>query len=131
MKGWKIIKPLTVKELDVNEPIINGGKAKIKMTKTLISLSDIIRYNDSRLNAPENNFVLGNYGIGIVSETDANFFGLDKGKRVYIEPYKPCEECYNCKKGDTKKCSDILVAGEDYDGFLCDFYSTNSDKLFI
>ncbi len=128
MKGWKIIKPFTIEEKDLTEKADQGSLSKVKITKALIGLSDVLRFN-GELDAK--NVVLGSSGIGIVSETDTNLFGLEKGKHVYIAPSHECGECYNCKSGNTSKCSNIQIAGEDFDGFLCDFTEVDINKLYI
>ena len=33
----------------------------------------------------------------------------------------PCGECLNCKKGEPDDCTEIKIAGKDFDGFLRDF----------
>lgn len=128
MKGYKIVKPQTLKEVDIPEQEISTGKAKVKITKTLVTFSDYLKYMEGD---KEESPILGRYGIGIVSETDTNFFGLEKGSHVYIDPFTPCGECYNCKNNERKKCSELLIAGEDSDGFLSDFYSVSPEKLHI
>ncbi len=127
MKGYKISKPFTLEEKEISENTSNQVQSKVKINKALITLSDVLRYR-GELDYKE--VVLGGSGIGIVSETDANLFGLEKGKRIYIDPTRACEECYNCKRGEQGKCSDLLFAGEDFDGFLSDFISATPDKLF-
>lgn len=127
MKGYKISKPFTLEEMEISENTSNQVQSKVKINKALITLSDVLHYR-GELDCKE--VVLGGSGIGIVSETDANLFGLEKGKRIYIDPTRACEECYNCKRGEQGKCSDLLFAGEDFDGFLSDFISATPDKLF-
>lgn len=127
MKGFKIVKPYTLQEVELNEDVSSKAQSKIKINKALITLSDVLRY---RGELEGEQVVLGSSGIGIITETDANLFGLEKGKRVYMDPLKTCDECYNCKKGDYSICSNPLVAGEDYDGFLRDFVNYPNDKLF-
>lgn len=127
MKGWKIIKPLTLEEKELVETDDLQALSKVKITKTLLTFSDVLRFSGD---LEVEDIVPGTTGIGIVSDTTANLFGLEKGKHVYIEPYKECLECHNCKSGDAE-CSDLLVAGEDFDGFLRDFVSVDSGKLFI
>lgn len=127
MKGYKISKPFTLEEKEISETTSNQVQSKVKINKALITLSDVLRYR-GELDCKE--VVLGGSGIGIVSETDANLFGLEKGKHIYIDPTRACEECYNCKRGEQGKCSDLLFAGEDFDGFLSDFISATPDKLF-
>ncbi len=127
MKGYKITKPFTLEEKDIPEVSTEQAQSKVKINKALITLSDVLRYR-GELDSSE--VVLGGSGIGIVTETDANLFGLQKGKHIYIDPTRSCDECYNCKRGEYSKCSNLLFAGEDFDGFLSDFISASPDKLF-
>lgn len=128
MKGWKIIKPFTLEERDIAETNDINALAKVKITKSLITLSDVLRFNGE---IDCNEVVLGSSGIGVVTETEANLFGLEKGKHVYIEPNRECLTCYDCKSGNKTKCTNLLTAGEDYDGFLSDFVAVDAGKLFI
>ena len=128
MKGWKIIKPFEIKEQEISESPELGSLSKVKITKALIGLSDVLRYNGD---LESNNVALGCAGIGIISETETNLFGLEKGNHVYIAPNRECNECYNCKSGNTTKCSNLQVAGEDFDGFLCDFAEVDNNKLYV
>lgn len=129
MKGWKLIdqKKLTETELLESETPV-ASSTKVRITKALITLSDILKFNGDM---PADSVVLGGSGIGIISETQANLFGLEKGKHVYIEPDRECGDCHNCKRGEFSKCQNVLVAGEDFDGFLCDFMTVPNDKLFV
>lgn len=128
MKGWKILSPSTVAEQEIVDSTETNGLSKVKITKALITLSDVLRYKGE---IESNSVILGSSGIGIVSETETNLFGLEKGQHVYIEPNKECFECYNCKSGKQTSCSNLQIAGEDYDGFLSDFTSVSPDKLFV
>lgn len=127
MKGWKIIKPFLLKESESNETVDSTSISKVKITKALITLSDVLRYSDE---LDGESVILGNSGIGVISETDANLFGLEKGQRVYIEPIVTCGTCENCKKGDDSHCTELKRAGIDFDGFLCDFASVKAENLF-
>ncbi len=128
MKGWKIVKPLTLEEKELSDTNVNQALSKVKITKSLLTLSDVLHYNGE---IETEDIVLGSSGIGIVSDTEANLFGLEKGKHVYIDPYSECLECHNCKSGNFSKCSNLKVAGEDFDGFLSDFKSVDAGKLYI
>lgn len=128
MKGWKIVKPLELEEHELTESTESTNLAKVKITKALISLADVLRYKGE---LDSNCVVLGSSGIGVVSETETNLFGLEKGKHVYIEPKRECLDCYNCKSGNPSSCSNMQVAGEDINGFLCDFTSVDPGKLFL
>lgn len=129
MKGWKLKSPLQLNECDISsEKHTSSNMSKVKVTKALLTYSDLLRYMGE---IDVEDVVLGSFGIGIVSETDANLLDLEKGKHVYIEPFRPCLECYNCKNDEESRCANIYTAGEDYDGFLSNFVDIDSNKLFI
>lgn len=128
MKGLVLTAPKNLEEKELTETEGSSILAKVKITKALLTLNDIMHYNGE---VGENNVVLGSYGIGVITETNANFFDVENGKHVYVSAKRPCLECYNCKNNEENKCSDTLTAGEDYDGFLRDFLSVDADKLFV
>ena len=128
MNGWKITKPFELTQQSISDASEKLTHSKVKITKALITLADVLMYK-GEINS--NEVVLGSSGIGVVSETEANLFGLEKGKHVYIEPNQECLECYNCKMGNTTNCSELKVAGQDFDGFLSDFVSVDTNKLFV
>lgn len=128
MKGWKISSPMNIVEHESADSLENSGLSKVKITKALITLADVLRYKGD---IESEDIILGSSGIGIVSETETNLFGLEKGQHVYVEPNKACGECYNCKSGKSNSCSNLQIAGEDYDGFLSDFVTVSPDKLFV
>lgn len=127
MKGYVLTKPFTLSEKEIEDADFNSSQSKVRIVKSLITNADVLRYVGE---IPAENVVLGSAGIGVVSETDENLSDLTKGNRVYIEPTRECNVCYNCKNGDFRRCSDIQVAGEDFDGFLSDFVSASPEKLF-
>ncbi len=128
MKGWKIVKPLTLEEKELDEKEEFSALPKVKITKALLTLSDALRFTGD---IEQDEIVLGSSGIGIVSETGVNLFGLEKGKHVYIDPNMECLECSECKGGDNTNCHNLLIAGEDIDGFLRDFVSVDAGKLYV
>lgn len=128
MKGWKFEKENNLIEEEISEPEFLVGAPKIKVTKSLITLADVLRFNGE---LESENIVLGENGIGIVSEIEANLFDLEKGNHVYVESDRECGECYSCIDGDYRKCSNIKIAGVDYDGFLRDFMSALPEKVFV
>lgn len=128
MKGWKLTENKILAETELTETQTSVASAKVRITKALVTLPDVLRF---RGDIDAKGVVLGSSGIGIVSETDANLFGLEKGKHIYIEPSRECGECYNCKNGRFDKCQNLLAAGEDFDGFLSDFMTVPHEKLFV
>ncbi len=128
MKGWKLVKPFSVEIQDGKELNENESLCKVKITKSLITQSDVLRYKGE---IETKNVFLGSSGIGVIVEAGANLFGLEKGKRVYVEPNRECGNCFSCKSGKYTDCSDLQIAGEDFDGFLCDFSSAPIDKIYL
>ncbi len=128
MNGWKLIKPFKIERSDVEDKSGAVGVSKIKITKSLLTLSDVLAY-DGEIEAE--NVVIGSFGVGIISEAGANLFEIEKGKRVFVEATRPCNECYNCMSNQPHKCSNLLVAGEDFDGFLRDFVSVDAESIYL
>ena len=104
MKGWILEKPNTLVETEISEVESASSSAKVKITKTLLTLSDVLRYSG---NEDCENVALGSYGIGVVSETDVNLLDLEQGKHVFIEALRSCDDCNFCKDGDKEKCSSL------------------------
>lgn len=127
MKGWKVIEPYRVEEVEKIEPFDNTVSTKVKVTKALITLADVLRFNGS----VKSNMISGAYGIGVVSETGENMFSLQKDTRVFLSPSLDCKECYNCRNNDRIHCSDLQIAGENFDGFLRDFAVMPTPALYF
>lgn len=128
MKGWKVDKPLNIQEKEIDETNILDNQVKVRITKALLTLSDVLRYNGE---LETEDVAIGSYGLGVVSETNINLFGLEKGSRVYVEPIRACKECYNCKNNQADKCSFFKIAAENFDGFLADFAAAPPENLFL
>lgn len=128
MKGWTTNEPLNLIQTEIADSPEFDSLTKVKITKALITLSDVLRYNGE---VDSDGVVLGSSGIGVVSEAETNLFGLEKGNHVYIESNYECHECYNCKSGNPLKCTNLKIAGENTNGFLRDFASVDAGKLFI
>lgn len=127
MKGWVITDEKQLNLLEITDQEADTLSAKIKITKSLITLNDLLRF---RGEISARNIVLGSNSIGIVSETPANLFELEKGKRVYIDPYIECGKCYNCINNEGDECMNIQVAGDDFNGYLSDFAIVKNENLF-
>ena len=127
MKGWILEGEQTLELKEISEDALTSHSPKIKTTKALITVADVLRYNGE---TDTEKIVLGDSGTGIVSETETNLFGVKKGDHVYMESNFECGNCYNCLNGEHLKCSDMSIAGEDVHGFLRDFVSSPIEKVF-
>ncbi|MCQ2387622.1 MAG: alcohol dehydrogenase catalytic domain-containing protein [Clostridia bacterium] len=128
MKGFIIKDPntLVLSELP-NDSSDLVSTSKVRITKSLITLADLLRY---RGEIETKDIVLGSSGIGVISETDSNLLDIEKGKHVYVDSKKECGKCFNCVNDKKWLCSDMLIAGEDYNGFLSDFISISPEKIY-
>lgn len=98
---------------------ITPAQVKVKVTHVLISKFDALVFNgDIAAQFPK---TIGRFATGIVTEVGANCYGVKKNDRVFLKPALPCGECLSCKSGDPEDCTEIEIAGRDYDGFLRDF----------
>ncbi len=127
MKGWHCTKPNEIVENEIIENFDKTVSSKVKITKSLVTLADVLRFTG--VNRVED-VVPCSVGIGVISEPGNNLFDLEKGTRVYIDPENYCSTCYNCKHGEMLKCTDVQLSGEDTDGFLRDFACVESHRLF-
>lgn len=123
MKGYKFVKPFELEEQELEDKSHIEPHAKVRLTKALVTLQDVLRYNGE---VESKNVVLGSSGIGVISETDANLFDIEKGKRVFVDSSLLAEGSTN-----SNKYEDTIFAGEGFDGFLRDFISSPTDKIFI
>lgn len=128
MKGWKIVKPFELKEEEIPEQVGQNSLIKVKITKALVTLDDVLMYRGEDEGAA---VVLGSAGVGVVSESKTNLFGLEKGSHVYIEPVRQCNSCYMCKNKKYDKCTNLQTAGCDFNGFLSDFTAVEPENLFL
>lgn len=91
-------KQLEIKE--IKEPVADGKKVIIKVTKAGICGSDI-HYWD---NGEPVGLVMGHEFCGIV-EDPGDRLDLQVGDKVTALPISPCGECEACRKGQIQYCS--------------------------
>ncbi len=127
MENW-ILKG--VKNL-VNAPqsatSVSPEQVKVKVSHLLLTQFDELLYDGSlRANYP---VIPGRAAIGIVTEAGESCYGIEKGMRVYLEPWRACGECLPCKSGKGKDCTSFISAGRDFDGFMRDFVVCNYNEV--
>ena len=135
MKGWLInndgiltLSDIPQQEQVLSEDNLNGHPlVRVKITKSIINFDDVYLYASG---TPKKNTVLGSVGIGIImDEVGDDSFSLEKGDRVFINPYKICNDCIPCRNGDKSGCANLKIAGDDFDGFLREFVDAEEDAL--
>ncbi len=126
MQGWHIVGAKQTEDKTIEESFDVTTETKVMVTKAMITLPDALHF----IKGEPANTVPGAYGIGIVSEPGQNLFDLKQGTRVYISPTLPCKKCFSCNNGEPGKCSDMQIAGENFNGFLRNFVTTESSNLY-
>ena len=118
MKAWQLEKPQTFQEINAIEPLVNHS-VKVRIKNLGISRMDLSVYAQ-KINA-QYPIIPGRQAMGVISEIAEDVHGLYSGQRVALESCVPCGQCYNCKTGNAKNCSNLLVYGKDLNGFARDF----------
>ena len=119
MDNWILKGPQTL----VNEPhpeqAVAADEVKVKVAYVLASTFDTALYSgDVQAQYPK---TIGRFAVGRVTEAGENCYGIEKNMRVLLNPTRNCGHCPNCRAGRPEKCTNIAVAGRDFDGFLRDF----------
>ena len=134
MKGWFINNDGALMLSDLNKSETNSDAfsenstlVRVKITKSIIGFDDVYLYASE---SPKINTILGSVGIGIImNEVDDGVYSLEKGDRVFITPYKTCNDCIPCRSGNKTGCANLEVAGEDFDGYLREFVDADESSL--
>lgn len=118
MKVSKIVFPRVLQTEERSAGAVGPEQVKIKVTSALLTNCEYSAYRGNEdLKYP---IVPGRFAVGIVVEKGENCFGVDKNTRV-------------CLNGVTamgnNEDQQLLFAGADTDGFLCDFAVLDEDKL--
>ena len=119
MDNWILKAPKSLENSPKSVKITSTTQVKVKVSHLLMTDFDTRLYSgDEEAVYPK---TLGRAAIGLVTEVGENCYGLEKGARVYFEPTRPCRKCLACRSGKPKECSEVAVAGKDFDGFMRDF----------
>lgn len=107
----------------VNEPAgvnrISPTQIKVKVSHLLLTDDDVMLYGGATETAYPR--IIGRAAVGIVTEAGERCYGVQNGARVYLEPTRACGDCYSCRTGKPKDCTEVTSAGKSFDGFLRDF----------
>ncbi|MBQ5929822.1 MAG: alcohol dehydrogenase catalytic domain-containing protein [Clostridia bacterium] len=108
MKVWQLAYPHNIQRAAAPDLKLTEGKVKVKITKALLSETDVSVYDGSlKVKAP---FIPGRFAIGQVTEANEDSF-IRKGERVYLAGVTE----------DELAPDGLRIAGETVDGFYRDF----------
>lgn len=126
MKGYKVSSAGTLDLVDMPS-VVGESQVKIKVNKAGLSREDVLSLHKTQTS----NFVISRQCVGMVVETGSSVSMLERGNRVLISPYIPCNICNECKTGNYGLCQDLKVAGKNTDGYLRDFVISDVNNLFL
>lgn len=113
---------------DIEEPIADGKKVIIDVTKTGICGSDIHYW----VNGGPVGLVMGHEFCGYVSDP-GDRIDLNVGDKVTALPISPCGKCEACLKGDMQYCSETwsqaIGLSVENPGGLCNKIAVRSDMV--
>lgn len=117
MKVWQLAYPHNIQRVTAPDLKRSDDKVKVKITKALISETDVAVYNGSfKVKAP---FIPGRFAIGQVTEADENSF-IHKGERIYLAGVTE----------DELAPDGLRIAGETVDGFYRDFVLAGVNDVY-
>ena len=117
MKAWQLTYPHNLQHVTTPDLKLSEGKVKIKVTKALLTESDVAVYSGNvKVKSP---LILGRFAIGQVTEAEEDSY-VRKSERVYLASVTE-DECAP---------DGLNVAGETVDGFYRDFVLANVDNVY-
>ena len=117
MKVWQLAYPHNLQRVNAPDLKLSDDKVKVKITKALLSETDVAVYNGSlKVKAP---FIPGRFAIGQITEANEGSF-LRKGERVYLAGVTE----------DELAPDGLRIAGETVDGFYRDFVLTGVNDVY-
>ena len=115
---------------DVQEPVVEAGKVKIKPAFTGICGSDLHAYHhgigvqvevEHPISGQKAPLTLGHEFAGVVAEVGPGVEGFKVGDRVAVEPMLHCKECEYCRQGRYNMCEKFGFVGLNADGGFAEY----------
>lgn len=116
MKSWKISGQAKSEIVELNTERAKD-EIKVKVTKVILSPSDISLFKGGALSTP---IVPGRVAIGLISDVGEDQ-GYKIGQKVLITPYTKKDEFRDCKGDKDEEDGDLTIYGLNSDGFLSNY----------
>lgn len=124
MKAIQVQAPFDAKVTEIPMPVLEEGRAIIKIRAMGICGTDVSTYRGANVNVKSYPIVIGHETAGEVWEIDENNeYGIKKGDKVVLDPYVFCGHCYPCEQGRTNCCEDMHCLGVHCEGSMCEYFS--------
>ncbi len=106
------------------DPGPNG--AIIRTTKALVCTSDT--HTVAGAIGEKEDRTLGHEAVGIVEKLGSEVTSVSEGDRVAVNAITPCFKCYNCQRGYTSQCTEMLGGwkfANIKDGVFAEYFHVN------
>ena len=112
------------------KPEAGPGKILVRMEAVGICGSDLKLFEYGVLGTfkPQNPFIMGHEGTGIVVETGAGVSGISTGDRVVINPQAACGDCFYCRQGAQNLCENLDFKSVTGDGVFSEYVVLRADQ---
>lgn len=124
MKVVLLKQPRVMELAERPKPMPKAGDALVRICAVGICGSDMHFYEEGRIGGTrmEGPLVLGHEFSGVVESVGQQGDAALVGRRVAVEPGRPCFVCEWCRAGNYNVCPDMAFpGGPPHDGALCEY----------
>jgi L-iditol 2-dehydrogenase len=125
--------PHTISIRPVTVPILEADQVLVRVSAVGVCGSDVHYYEHGRIGpyVVESPLVLGHELSGRIEEVGSAVDPARIGKRVAIEPQRPCRVCEQCRSGRYNLCPNMeFFATPPIDGAFAEFVAIQSDFAY-
>ena len=131
MKAVQIEKPMTLKIVDMDKPVITEhDNVLVKIKAAGICGSDVGIYHGTNAAATYPR-VIGHEMVGEVVETGSNVTHVKVGDRVIIDQVVNCGHCWACRKNRGNVCANLQVRGVHIDGGYREYMAVPESDVYL
>lgn len=133
MRAAILTKPETIELGELDVPQLDPDQVLIEVAAVGVCGSDVHFYEHGRIGSMvvEGPLVLGHELSGTIVAVGADVSPDRVGKRVAVEPQRPCTKCEYCQQGKYNLCLNIeFYAAPPIDGAFCQFVKIQDHFAF-
>lgn len=133
MKASYLLKQGQLEVVSIDVPEVASDEVLIQVKAVGVCGSDVHYYAHGKIGpyVVEKPLILGHELSGVITAVGKDVDPARIGKRVAVEPQRPCGHCFQCKAGRYNLCPDIeFYATPPIDGAFCEYVTIQSKFAF-
>jgi L-iditol 2-dehydrogenase len=133
VKAAFLTEPGTIEMRDISVPVPEDDQVLVKVEAVGVCGSDVHFYAHGNIGTMimSEPFVLGHELSGVITAVGSKVDASRVGKRVAIEPQRPCRTCNECRHGRYNLCPNIIFyAVPHVNGAFTEFVTIQNDFAF-